>query len=64
MMVHRREGMYKCSFCERTFRYASLLTMHERVHTGVRPHACSVCGATFAREYSLTIHMRRHTGLS
>ncbi|XP_065189980.1 zinc finger protein 41-like [Sycon ciliatum] len=51
-----------CQFCQKEFKYVSLLREHERVHTGDRPFKCDVCGKSFSQSGSLCVHKRTHTG--
>ena len=54
--------LHRCQFCQKEFKYASLLRYHERVHTGDRPFKCDVCGKYFTRSDNLCVHKRTHTG--
>jgi len=40
---------HRCRFppCEREFRLSGAREIHERVHTGARPHVCDMCEAAF-----------------
>ena len=42
-----------------------VLTVSERIHSGVRPHACDFggCGKRFIQRSALTVHQRVHTGV-
>lgn len=55
---------YPCGTCGKGFARRSDLARHERIHSGVRPHACEFpgCGKRFIQRSALTVHTRVHTG--
>lgn len=44
--------------CGKGFVKKCNLTLHERVHSGERPHVCSHCGKAFSQRSTLVIHER------
>ncbi|KAJ8397460.1 hypothetical protein AAFF_G00437360 [Aldrovandia affinis] len=55
-------GVHTCSLCGKTCKSKSILTAHERTHSGECPYHCSQCGKSFQRSHNLTRHQRIHTG--
>ncbi|XP_066568058.1 uncharacterized protein LOC136755399 [Amia ocellicauda] len=51
-----------CAQCGKNFRTSWQLKIHQRIHTGERPHSCAQCGKTFCRAESLKSHLYIHTG--
>ena len=38
---------FDCGICERTFKYKSQLTIHNRSHIGKKPYNCEYCDKSF-----------------
>ena len=51
---------YKCSFCDKMFRFPAHLISHERVHTKEKPYKCEKCGKGFSVKCNLMMHMETH----
>lgn len=59
---NNKEKPYKCSTCEKAFRYRSLLIQHQRTHTKEKPYECNECGKMFSQPSYLSQHKKIHTG--
>ncbi|XP_036001613.1 uncharacterized protein LOC110368081 [Fundulus heteroclitus] len=56
----KEEKKPRCSFCLRSFRHISALTLHKRLHTGVKPYRCAACAKSFSRLAQLKLHSKLH----
>ena len=51
-----------CNVCQITFKCKSQLTVHKRIHSGIKPYKCDVCEKSFSDKNNLTKHMLVHSG--
>lgn len=53
---------FQCSVCGKSFADRSNMTLHHRLHSGVKPFACPVCPKAFTKKHHLKTHINYHTG--
>lgn len=57
-----RTDSLTCQDCNFMTSSRSLLEIHSRRHTGIKPYVCPDCGKAFPQSSGLNIHMKRHRG--
>ena len=58
----RMPPRFTCDFCHKGFFYRSMLTAHEKLHTGGSRETCELCGAEYSTRQNLKNHMIKHHG--
>ena len=53
---------FRCDYCNKGFFYRSMLTQHEKLHTGGSRETCNLCGAEYSTRQNLKNHMIKHHG--
>lgn len=53
---------FQCDFCHKGFYYKSMLSAHEKSHTGGTRETCEVCGAEYSTRQNLKNHMIKYHG--
>ena len=53
---------FTCDYCNKGFFYRSMLTQHEKLHTGGSRETCHLCGAEYSTRQNLKNHMIKHHG--
>jgi len=53
---------FQCDFCNKGFYYKSMLSAHEKSHTGGTRETCEICGAEYSTRQNLKNHMVKYHG--
>ena len=61
--THTADKPHECDVCHKTFSDFSQLTMHKRIHNGVRLFVCDVCSMAFSSSSSLIKHKDVHSAI-
>ena len=54
--------MFNCNVCNKSFARRSYLTVHQRIHSNIRPYRCHICGCAFYRGDHLVRHRAKQHG--
>ena len=55
--------IYKCTVCDKTFKWKHSFKLHLMIHTGENPQKCTICSKTFRHQTSLKYHLLTHSGV-
>merc|ERR1719348_1556851 len=58
----RLPARFNCDYCNKGFYYRSMLTAHEKLHTGGKRETCEHCGAEYSTRQNLKNHMIKYHG--
>ena len=60
--VAKMPARFTCDYCHKGFFYRSMLTAHEKLHTGGSRETCHLCGAEYSTRQNLKNHMIKQHG--
>lgn len=56
----KTDKTFPCNKCDKSFQYASALTLHTVSHTSEKPYICDSCPSSFTQKSHLTRHLLIH----
>jgi len=57
------QKLFSCGFCEKKFSHLASMRVHEKVHTGGKPHKCDMCESKFSNKFDLYAHEKIHSAI-
>lgn len=57
--LHTRET-YKCTYCDKKFRTANAMYIHERKRNNCKPYVCTKCEKRYLTKECLSVHLSTH----
>ena len=59
--MHTKNKPLKCDQCNKSFKHATTLRSHKRIHARENLYQCNQCDKTFTQSGNLKVHKRTHT---
>ena len=57
-MIQTGEKPYQCDICAKKFRVRYNLTIHRRIHLGVKQYKCSECNKAYSSKAAIDFHVK------
>lgn len=62
LIVHTDERPFKCTICDKSYKYAETLASHNLFHEDSKPYQCKSCDKNFRTSSTLSKHTKIHLG--
>eukprot|EP01084_Bolivina_argentea_P094532 169942_1 len=58
-IINDNDRLYRCGFCDKSFKTNGILKQHVKIHAGEKPYQCEKCLKQFHQPSSLDAHKKR-----